>query len=167
MKNNLAVQYRPAKVADIPEMLKVINAHANHGHMLHKKYAELLEILPNFFVAELDEKIIGTCAFKIWLTKEIELISSAIIEVYHNRGIGLALNNEVIRRARIIGFTNFFVLTKRDTFYEKLGFYKVPKQNLSHKLYVDCLRCSENTEGDPAFFLTDKCKDVAMYKIVP
>ncbi len=167
MKKLTGVQFRPARLEDIPKMLAIINEHAKNGLMLRKQYGGMLELLPNFFVAEFKGEIIGTCAFKIWLTKEIEIISSAVIEIYHGRGIGIILNNKVIQAARKLGFTNFFVLTKQPTFYAKLGFYEIPKQQLSHKLYLDCLRCKENINGDADFFLTDKCRDVAMYRKVP
>lgn len=158
---------RPAKKSDIPAMLKIINAHAAQGLMLEKEYWELLGLLPNFFVVELLGEIIGVCGFKIWLTEEVEIISSAIVERHHQKGFGTKINRKCIGRARTLGFTRFFTLTKQPRFYASLGFFEIPKQEISYKLYVDCLRCKDNKERDPNFILSANCKDIAMRLIVP
>lgn len=164
--NMFGLIIRPAKIADISTMLKIINQHAAENLMLEKNFAKLLELLPNFFVAELNSEIIGCCGFKIWLTQEAEIISSAIIEKYHGRGIGTKLNQKCIDRARTIGFTRFFTLTKQTGFYVSLGFFEIPKQELAHKIYVDCLNCKANKNRDLDFVLTANCEDVAMRLLV-
>jgi amino-acid N-acetyltransferase len=158
---------RPAKIFDIAAILLIINEHANRGLMLEKTYCELLELLPNFFVAEISGKIIGVCGFKIWLTEEAEIISSAVIEEYHRKGIGTKLNRRCIGRARTLGLTRFFTLTKQPEFYISLGFVEISKQEISYKLYVDCLKCKDNKNRDPNFILSANCQDVAMRLLVP
>jgi len=158
---------RPAKISDIVAILIIINEHASQGLMLEKNFCEMLELLPNFFVAELSGKIIGVCGFKIWLTKEAEIISSAVIEEHHRKGIGTKLNRKCIGRARTLGFARFFTLTKQPEFYETLGFVKISKQEISYKLYIDCLKCKDNKNRDPNFILSANCQDVAMRLLVP
>ena len=156
------VIYRNAKLADIPQMLRIINGHASRGLMLEKNKSDLLPLIPNFLVAELNGKIIGTCGYKIWLTADIEIISSAILEKYHGCGFGSKLNKKIIDQARSIGFNRFFILTGRSDFYKKLNFYEIQKEELSFKLYADCIKCKRNINKDPNFPLDVDCPEVAM-----
>lgn len=161
------VIYRNAKLADIPHMLRVINEHASRGLMLEKNKTDLLTLIPNFFVAELNDKIIGTCGYKIWLTADVEIISSAIAEKHHGQGLGSRLNKKAIGQARAIGFQRFFVLTNRSDFYKKLNFYEIRKEELSFKLYADCIKCKQNVNKDPNFPLDVDCPEVAMRLTFP
>lgn len=150
---------RPAQTADCVAMKNIINTHAAHGLMRPKSISQLRVRLLHYFVADFNGKIIGVCGLKIWPDDGVEIISSAVLREFHNQGVGVALNKQVIKTATSRGFTKFFVLTKQPGFYAKLGFVEISKSMLANKTYEDCSGCAENTSEDIGHVL---CSDIAM-----
>lgn len=150
---------RPAELKDCIAMKNLINAHAAHGLMRPKSVNQLTITLFHYVVAEIDQAIIGVCGLKIWPIDGAEIISSAVRSEFHGIGVGTKLNQTIIKMISYKGFKKIFVLTKQPGFYAKLGFKKISKTALSHKIYVDCINCPENKSNDPKKI---DCTDTAM-----
>ena len=91
--------------------------------------AELYEHLREFFVYEDKDLIVGTCALHICWEDLAEIRSLVVTE-------------EVLEIPKV------FALTRVPEFFEKLGFRKVTRNELPHKVWADCIRCSKFPECD-------------------
>lgn len=158
-KDVTRLRIRKATVRDCVAMRDIINKHADEGLMLHKSLNQLILLLPQYFVAVIDGVIVAVCGYKIWPSEGVEIISSAVIQTLHGMGIGRRMIFSCVEEAQKMGFKKFFTLTFQSGFFAKLGFFEVPKESLSSKIYTDCMYCRKNRSNEP-----DKieCDDVAM-----
>jgi amino-acid N-acetyltransferase len=148
---------RSATIADVPRIQEVINSHAELGRMLFKSYAQLYEDLRDFAVFEENGKVLGCCALTIIWADLAEVRSLAVDDRYRGRGIGRKLVEWSVEEARRLGINRIMSLTYEQTFFEKLGFGVVPKENLPLKVWSDCVRCPKR----------DGCDEIAMVRLLP
>jgi amino-acid N-acetyltransferase len=160
-KNVPGLRIRKAKLKDCVAMRDIINTHAREGLMLPRSLNKLVILLPQYFVAEIKNAIVGVCGYQIWPSEGIEIISSAVISRLHGRGIGQKLINSCIQETKRMGFKKFFALTLQAEFFGKLGFTIVDKESLSPKIYAECISCPNNRSNE-----VDKieCDEVAVVK---
>ncbi len=53
-----------------------------------------------------------------------------------------------LEESKILGVRRVFALTFRPDFFERLGFKKVDKSVLPHKIWTDCLKCVKFPDCD-------------------
>lgn len=140
-KEKIQFKIRPATLRDCLTMAYIIQIHANAGLMLERSIDQLTLLLANYFVAEIDRIVIGTCGMKFWPRNGVEIISSAVVGEFRKKGIGSALNSACIKKARLSGFKQVFTLTKQSGFYAKLGFKEFPKEEIEEKIWSECRFC--------------------------
>ncbi|MCD4705754.1 GNAT family N-acetyltransferase [bacterium] len=150
---------RPAVLNDCVIIKNLINTHAAQGLMRSKSVNQLTTNLFHYVVAEINQTIIGVCGLKIWPIDGVEIISSAVRSEFHGIGVGIKLNQEIIKMISHKGFKEIFLLTKQPRFYAKLGFKEISKSDLSYKTYIDCINCLQNKSDDPKKI---DCASVAM-----
>ena len=139
---------RPATVHDVPAMQRIINSHAELGKMLFKSLAQLYESLRDFYVFEVDGKVVGTAALNICWEDLAELRSLAVHPDYNGRGAGKELVLACLDEARRLGIRRVFALTYKQVFFEKLGFALIEKSQLPHKIWGDCMKCAKFPDCD-------------------
>ena len=146
----MAEQIRKARVDEIPEIQKMLAAHAQRGDMLPRSLSELYDNLRDIFVYLDDDKpeIIGTCSMHICWEDLAEIRSLAVREPYQGQGIGKKLVEACIAEAISLGLHRIFVLTYQVEFFQKIGFQVVDKGTLPHKIWADCLKCIKFPECD-------------------
>ena len=83
-----------------------------------------------------------------------EIRSLVVREDCGKRGVGKALVESCLAEAHTLGIRRVFVLTYKESFFEKLGFHIIDKADLPHKIWADCLRCAKFPD----------CDEVAMEK---
>jgi amino-acid N-acetyltransferase len=77
-----------------------------------------------------------------------EIRSLAVIEEMRKKGIGAQLVKACLEESKSLGVKRVFALTYQLTFFEKLGFKKVDKTVLPHKIWTDCLNCVKFPDCD-------------------
>lgn len=132
---------RKAKVPDVTAVQKLINTFAERGIMLPRSLSALYENIRDFFVLEEDGRIVGCCALHITWEDLAEIKSLAVDELAQGRGYGRALVEACLEEARSIGIPRVFALTYIPDFFEKLGFTRIDKSKLPHKVWTDCINC--------------------------
>jgi len=147
---------RPATIHDVPRIQEIINSHAELGKMLFKSYAQLYEDLRDFGVCEVDGEVIGCTALTIIWADLAEIRSLAVDDKFRGKGVGRSLVEWTVSEARRLGIRRLFALTYEQTFFEKLGFEVVPKDNLPLKVWSDCVRCPKR-EG---------CDEIAVVRVL-
>ena len=150
------ITLRRAKMGDVNQIRRLINNFAAEGTMLPVSLNMLYERLRNFLVVEVNNKIIGCVALKIVWKDLGEIRSLAISKKHQGKGYGKILVKKALNEAKALDLKKIFTLTYVPEFFEKLGFEKIMKSKLPHKVWSDCINC-------PKF---PRCDETALLKIL-
>jgi amino-acid N-acetyltransferase len=150
----MMLMIRKARIEDIIQIQKLINQFAKQELMLPRSLLNLYESLRDFWVCELNNRIVGCCALHIAWEDLVEIRSLAVNRRYQGKGIGRQLINAAITEAKEFGCQAIFTLTYIPDYFKKSGFRKVSKDKLPHKIWAECINC-------PKF---PDCKEVALVK---
>jgi len=139
---------RRAKLADVPEMARIINAWAAKGLMLPRSHYDLYQHLRDFAVAEYQGRIVGCGALHFFWKDLAEIRSLAVSEDWQRRGCGRKLVDFLLQEALSYDLPKVFCLTYQQGFFEKLGFRVISRESLPQKIWGDCLSCPKFTDCD-------------------
>ncbi len=144
---------RKAKISDIKKIHTLLNMFAHDGLLLPRSLSELYDNVRDFFVyCDEENNILGCSALHICWEDLAEVRSLAVYPKYHQKGIGSRLVKVCLDEARELEVKRVFVLTYQEKFFSDIGFKKVDKSVLPHKVWGDCLKC-------PKF---PNCDEIAM-----
>ena len=137
--NNLNI--RKAKLNDADGIHQLVNSMAKKDLMLPRALSEIYENIRDFYICEIDGKLIGCSALHItWI--DLAEIRSVVVDCdYQGKGIGNKLVNQCLDEAKEIGLKKIFALTYVSGFFRKLGFTDISKEELPHKIWNDCIKC--------------------------
>jgi amino-acid N-acetyltransferase len=146
---------RKAKLKDVNEIQRMIKFYSTRGGILPRSLSELYDHLRDFFVFVRNRKVIGICALHICWDDLAEIRSLAVQEEVRKRGIGAKLVKACLEEARLLGVKRVFALTYQPEFFAGLGFEKVDKTVLPHKIWTDCLKCVKFPDCDEVAFVKE------------
>ena len=152
---------RPATLADAEKIFALINL--NRDQLVPRSLGNIVESIDRFFVAEADGEMAGCAAYTVHPeignaeAAAVEVVSVAVKSVFRRRGIGKALVEAVIAKAKAFCPREVVVLTFAPEFFSALGFVEIPKTQIMHKLYTGCINCTKH--ADPY-----TCPEIAMCK---
>lgn len=135
------MRFRKPKFTDVITMQELINVNADLGLMLPRSRNAIYETLRDFTVAEQDGKLIGVGALHIIWDEMAEIRALAIAPEAKKQGIGRKIVSMLVEEARDLGVKQVFALTYQPGFFSKCGFTEVPKENLPHKVWKECINC--------------------------
>lgn len=136
-----ALVVRAANVADMAQVEPLINTFAKKDLMLPKTLEQLSRNFREFVVAEIDGRIIGCAALRVYTPQLAELGSLAVSEAAHGLGVGRKLVAAIEDQAALHGIGTVFALTLQDVFFHKSGYRTVPKEMFPLKVWADCRQC--------------------------
>jgi amino-acid N-acetyltransferase len=139
---------RKALIPDVREIHRLLLDYARDGLLLSRSLAELYESLRDFYIYEVDGKVVGTAALNICWEDLAELRSLAVHPDFNGRGAGRELVLACLAEARLLGIHRVFALTYKQVFFEKLGFTVIEKSQLPHKIWGDCMKCAKFPDCD-------------------
>jgi amino-acid N-acetyltransferase len=151
---SLPVVVRKARMADVPDMLALINAYASQAIMLPRTEFEMAENIRDFAVATSGGRVTGCAALHFYTPNAAEVRSLAVDPAWKGLGLGRKLVQGLELEAREHGLTSLFAFTYVPDFFRKLGYTEVERGDLPLKAWKDCLRC-------PKF---QCCDEIAMLK---
>ena len=124
------VTVRPATSGDLLDMETLISQSVEMGDVLPRTLEELTDLLPSFFVAETaDGRIVGTAALEVYNQKLAEVRSLCTSPETRGEGIGRALVDACLDRAREKGILEVMAITDKEAFFRACGFdYSLPNQ---------------------------------------
>jgi amino-acid N-acetyltransferase len=138
------VTLRRAVERDVPTLLALINGYAARGLLLPRTGASLRQRLADFTVAEQGGRLVGCGALSELGPGLGEVRSLAVAEDAAGLGIGHAVVEHLMSQAAARGFREVIALTRRRSFFEKLGFAVTERERFVDKLRVDCAACPQN-----------------------
>jgi len=130
-----------AKIADVPQMHKLINSFADKGQMLARPLSELYESIRDFFVIRDGDEVIACAALAVAWSDLAEIRSVAVLEERQKKGVGTRLVAACLKEAEVLGLETVFCFTYRPEFFRKQGFKDIDKMELPRKVWTDCFRC--------------------------
>lgn len=139
---------RKATLKDVQEIQRLVKHYAARGDILPRSLSDLYDHLRDFFVFVRSRKIAGACALHICWDDLAEIRSLVVREENRRKGIGVKLVEACLEEGRRLGVKRVFALTYQPDFFEKLGFRKVDKSVLPHKIWADCLQCVKFPDCD-------------------
>lgn len=148
--------FRKATFKDVEAMQQVINQYAEKGLMLARSRNMLYETLRDFILAEENGKIVGVGALHMVWDELAEIRALAVAPEAVGKGVGRKIVESLEMEAIALGVKTLFALTYQPEFFAKLGFKEEPKENLSHKVWKECINC-------PKF---PNCDEIAMAKTI-
>ena len=146
---------RKARMADVKAIQKLIADYARKGDMLPRSLSDIYENLRDYFVYEDGGEVVGSAAIHIMWEDLAELRSLAVREGKMRRGVGTQLVEACVSEAIVLGIARVFALTYKPEFFERLGFRRVDKSELPHKIWSDCLKCAKFPDCDEIALVAD------------
>jgi amino-acid N-acetyltransferase len=102
----------------------------------------------DFVVADSNGRVIGCGALTIEWDNLAEIKSLAVAKRYQRRGIGRRLIKACLAEARRLGIGQVFALTSSPRFFDHIGFHRVARETLPHKVWSDCVNCPKFPDCD-------------------
>ena len=135
------ITIRTARLADAEAIGGITSLYAEKGYILKRAPENIIENMRNFFVAEQNGSVIGSCAISFFTLHLAEIRTLAVIDTFKRRGVGSML----VRKAEEVlgeeGVTTAFVLTLSPDFFLSLGYREVSKEMFPQKIWRDCTNC--------------------------
>ncbi len=147
---------RKALIADVPAIHKLVNHFAGARRMLSRSLAEIYENVRDFFVAEHEGAVVGSAALHIFWGDLAEVRALAVAEEHQGTGLGKRLVAACVDEARTMGVKRVFALTFEAPFFERVGFSRISKNELPHKIWSDCIRCPMFPDCDEEAVMLDQ-----------
>jgi amino-acid N-acetyltransferase len=113
---------RSATPADLDAIAALIEPFVDDGLLLERTFDELEEWRDNFFIAEIDGKIIGCAVLEIYSRKLAEIRSLAVVREMQGLGIGKALVEACVKRAQERDIFEVMAITASENFFKTCGF---------------------------------------------
>ena len=148
---------RKASIDDIKKIHNILSIYSKQGIILGRSMSDLYDQVRDFVVATDpdDNRFVGTCALHICWEDIAEIRSLAVVKDSHGKGIGTELVRKCMEEAADMNVKKLFVLTYAVDFFKSIGFYKVDKSVLPHKVWSDCINCIKFPNCDEEAMMID------------
>lgn len=140
---------RSARTSDVPRIQKIAEPLVADRILLGKEMVELYESIQEFVVAELDGEVVGFGALHVMWQDLAEVRTLAVDVNNKRRGLGAAMLNELLERAKNLGVHRVFCLTFEVDFFQRHGFAEISDMPVDAETYAEMVR--SNDEGVAEF----------------
>lgn len=121
------ITIRAATDSDLELLVAFIMPFVDDRKLLPRTIDELQELLPNFFIAEHNSKIVGCAALEVYSWKLAEVRSLAVAPEMQGQGLGKRLVQACVERAKAQNILEVMAITSSDHFFMSCGFdYTLP-----------------------------------------
>ena len=150
---------RAAGFNDAEAIYKLIRQYPRE--LLPRPINDIVQNMDRFLVCTINNKVVGTVSWQILpevgssVDPTIEIKSLAVSRKLRRKGIGKQLVMVAIEKIKELKPLKIIALTFTPTFFKHIGFKKISKRKLMHKIYAGCINCAKY---DSPF----TCPEVAM-----
>lgn len=135
---------RSARTSDVAGIRRLVRPLADQRVLLEKEAVAYFESLQEFIVAVGDHDLLGCGALHVMWEDLAEIRTLATDESHRGEGIGKALLQELVERARVIGVSRLFCLTFEVEFFRAMGFEVMANQSaVDPEVYSELLRSTD------------------------
>lgn len=136
---------RPALPRDVPQLRDLVEPYAQERILLAKELVGYYEAVQEFVVAEdATGRLIGCGALHVMWTDLAEIRTLAVHPTWRGRGVGHALVDVLMDRARGMGLRRLFCLTFEVDFFVKHGFRAIAGTPVDTDVYAQLLRSHDD-----------------------
>lgn len=127
--NPPSIIVRPARGSDIHALAELIEPFIEEKVLLRRTIDELALLLPEFFVAESNGRLVGCAALEIYSSKLAEIRSLVVRPEMQGQGIGKMLVEACLDLARQEQILEVMAITAAENFFRSCGFdFTLPGQ---------------------------------------
>ncbi|HEY4898971.1 MAG TPA: amino-acid N-acetyltransferase [Candidatus Nanopelagicaceae bacterium] len=152
----MSLVVRPARTSDIKAIRAIIDTYVLGRRVLAKETVTLYETVQEFTVAEIDGEVVGCGALHVLWEDLAEVRTVAVLEKMRGHGIGNAIIENIVDRARLIGIERIFCLTFETEFFARNGFSVLEGTPVEPEVYQQLLRSYD--EGIAEFLDLERVK---------
>ena len=131
---------RPARTSDIKKIRSIVDLYASQRRLLSKETVTLYEGVQEFTVAEVNGEVVGCGALHVLWEDLAEVRTVAVIESMQGKGIGHAILESILNKAKEIGVKKVFCLTFETKFFDSHGFNEIQGAPVEPDVYAQFLR---------------------------
>jgi len=132
---------RTAQPADVSAMVSIMGPYIATGDLLPRSAEDLRHDLERYVVATDGDLVVGMGALKPYSPDLAEVIAVAVRSSHQGAGAGRLVVGLLIERARRLGIHGIFALTRRPSFFHRMGFQPADKSLFPQKVWIDCASC--------------------------
>ena len=136
----MSIIVRPAKTSDIKKIRKIIDTFVEPRRLLSKETVTLYESVQEFAIAEIDGEVVGCGALHVLWEDLAEVRTVAVVESMHGKGVGHAILESILNKAKEIGVKKVFCLTFETEFFGSHGFTEIQGTPVEPDVYAQLLR---------------------------
>lgn len=133
------VVVRRARTSDVPDIKRLVDTYAGKI-LLEKNLVTLYEAVQEFWVAEIDAKVVGCGALHVLWADLGELRTVAVDPSVKGRGIGHLVVDRLLGVARELELERLFVLTFETDFFARHGFNEIDGTPVTAEVYEEMCR---------------------------
>ena len=147
---------RPARTSDVRAIRALVAPLAERRVLLNKEAVAYYESVTDFVVAEVDGRVVGCGALHVLWEDLGEVRTLAVADEALGTGVGYAVLERLVERARLLGLSRLFCLTFETAFFERNGFAPIEGQAVDPEVYAELLRSYD--EGVAEFLDLERVK---------
>ncbi|NHC15792.1 amino-acid N-acetyltransferase [Motilibacter sp. E257] len=131
---------RRARTDDVPAIRALVDLYAAERILLSKATVTLYEDVQEFWVAELDGRVVGCGALHVLWEDLAEVRTLAVDRTVRGKGTGSAVLRRLIATARELGVRRVFCLTFEVEFFTRHGFTEIEGTPVSPEVFEQLLQ---------------------------
>ncbi len=147
---------RRARTGDVRAIRALVDLYTADRRLLSKATVTLYEDLQEFWVAELDGRVVGCGALHVMWEDLAEVRTVAVDPAVRGRGIGHALLRRLMETAGELGVARVFCLTFEVEFFRRHGFEVIDGAPVDPAVYDQLLQSYD--EGVAEFLDLERVK---------
>jgi len=142
------ISIRVAEAGDVEAIHQILLPFAEKHLILPRTRDDIFQHLQQFIVAVYDGGVAGATAMQIYGTNLAEVRSLVVNEGHQHLGIGRLLVEACEKWGAGLGLACIFALTYVPDFFARMGYERVPKESLPHKIWTVCVHCEKFSHCD-------------------
>jgi len=142
------IRIRMAEVRDVDAIAALLAPFAARQVILPRSRDDIYQHLQEFLVATFNGAIAGAAAMHIYGSNLAEIRSLVVTVGHQGSGVGSLLVEACEKWAAGLGVACIFALTYVPDFFVRMGYARVPRESLPHKIWTVCVHCTRFTDCD-------------------
>ncbi|WP_211240694.1 amino-acid N-acetyltransferase [Hamadaea tsunoensis] len=147
---------RRARTADVRGIRALVDVYSPQRRLLSKATVTLYEDIQEFWVAEVDGRVVGCGAIHVMWEDLAEVRTVAVDPGFRGRKIGHQIVGALLDQARELGVRRVFALTFEIAFFASFGFVPIDGAPVPSVVYEQLLRSYD--EGVAEFLALERVK---------